>query len=382
MRYQTEGMQCEIFGVQRESDGMQRDASIGGRPFHSSMIPLVLAALTVVVAMLAACGCTAEKPVAARTGDIVIYEEDVNTYTAEYRDAIDANDDEAWARYLRGQGLQAKTWREQAVRELVGRQLVEKRAAELGITADENQVSAAIALQKEERGVAQDDESAWAQSLAQDGTTPEKYRANLEYASVLEQVLMKDGAASLSDGQQLQSYIESSLMDRVVKRLSVASFTADERELAEKTLDELKGLSGDELASRFEQLVIQRQQDQPDLAQGDLGWSLLYDINTILDPDKALALRAGDLYPDLVEREGGYQIYLCTGRFVFESGVQYSSLDDASLKDAIARAYLVGSWSSWHQTYLAQLINDASIEVTAMPSGLPYDVDKVMASLK
>lgn len=341
------------------------------------MIAVVMVALVIFVS-----ACSSEVGVAAKYGNDSLSEDEVSEYTAAYRSSIDAEDDTAWARYLRGQGLEAKTWREKAIRDIVGRRLIEKKAEELGITINEAQVEAGIASEKAQRGVVADDEDAWSKVLEQDGMTSEKFARDLGYASILEQVLLEDGAAEMmEDEDTLQSYIKSNLMDRVVRRFSVLSFGVEDESEAQGVFAELSQLSGDELKRRFDEIAADLLSVDDDLAQGDLGWNLLYDTNDLLDGDKVLALEAGDLYPEVVKRDTGWQIYLCSDVYVFKNGVQYAELQDDSLKNAIARACLVGSWGSWAESYVAQLVNEANIEVFRMPAGLDYDVDDIMASL-
>ena len=320
--------------------------------------------------------------VAAQCEGVTVTEGQVSDYTAAFRQGIEAVDDEAWARYLRGQHLDAKSWRENAIRQIAVKQLVENRAQELGIVADESQIETSIAKEKSDRGLAAGDDEAWAAALASEGTTPDELRSQFEYASILEQVILHDEFSDEEgDGEKLQSYIEQSLMDRVLRRYSVLSFDSNEQDAAVAAFEELDNLKNSELTARFDEMVAERSsQSESSGIQGDIGWDLLYDLSDVIDPAETIKLQPGDLYPGLVERDEGWQIYLCTGRFVFESGVQYTELEE-SLQKAIARANLVASWSRTVTDYTTQIVDDANIQVTQMPKGLPYDVDDIMAKL-
>ena len=323
-----------------------------------------------------------DEGIAARCEGVTVTEDEVTQYTADYRKEIDASNDESWARYLRGHHLSAKTWREQCIRLIVGRRLVQRRADELGIVVDERQVEAYLEMEKGRRGAPGCNDATWKAILEEEGTTPEKFLDNLRYASLLEQVLLADGGSTLAlDDEVLQSYVEANLMDRVVRRFSVLSFAVSEKEEAESTLIELKSLAGEELIKRFEDITKSRFAGNDELVQGDLGWNLLYSLNGVLDGDKVLALRSGDLYPDVVEREDGWQIYLCTDYYAFEGDETYSEIKDETLKQSIERSFLLSSWDAWSQNYLTKIVDDAKVEVFVMPENLPYDVDDVIASL-
>ena len=350
-------------------------------PRAKQSVFLLATALALAVVMVLA-SCSSGDGVAAASDTVSVSEDEVTSYTAHYRSTIDAEDDQAWARYLRGSDLDAKTWRERAIRELASRSLVQKRALELGIEADEGQVERSIASEKASRGIAEDDDDGWRKALAEDGTTPEDYRADLEYASILQQVVLKDSLSSSGEADSdAQAYIETNLLDRVTRRFSVLSFPPDEKKDAKRILSELKGLKGDERLVRFEELADERaRHGDESLVQGDVGWNLLYDTDEVMDAGKVLELKPGDVYPSLVKRDEGWQIYQCTGRYVFDASTSYVDLDE-SLKNAVLQNMVMGSWSKWVETYVNDIVDEAHLQVNPMPSGLPYDVDDVMKSL-
>ena len=342
----------------------------------------LLTITSMVLFVYLASGCSAQGDIAARYGDVVVSESEVSNYTDAYRKEIGAESDEAWARYLRGRQFTTKAWREEAIRQIVGRQLVEKRAYELGITADEQHVEKSVAADKSERGIDLSDEASWREALSEEGTTPEDYRERLRYASVLEQVLLAEGDTfAQSNEGLLQEYLNNSLMDRVVRRYSVLSYGPQETAIAKEDFNELNSLSSEALVAAFDGKAADRLARGSDLSQGDLGWNLLYDTSDLLDPNVVIGMEEGTLYPQLVERDGGYQLYLCRSIFVFDSDVTYSSITDESLKKSIARAYILSSWDSWAQSCVSQMVDNAQVEVTPMPANLPYDVDDLIASM-
>ena len=337
------------------------------------LVVLVVAVCLLFVQVLA--GCAQQDQVAAEFGDTVITEQEVSDYTAAFRTRGSYDDEASWKAYLASQNMSVEQWREGVIRRLATRELVRQRAAELGIEPNEADIERSVLAAKQAYGVALDDEQAWSDALAQRGYTPQSYRQECEYASIEQQVISTDASEELEQSSsQIQDYIDANLADRVVRRFSVLSFPDSQEAAAQAVLDELSGLEGDVRAERFEALVAERSAaGDNSLFSGDLGWDILYSTEGIMDSELKIDVMAGDLYPELVDAQGCWQVYVCTARFIFEPDAKYSAIEDESLKSALKTATLNSTVSTVRSAYLSQLVDAAQVQVHAMPDNVPYN---------
>lgn len=353
-------------------------------------VPFLIAAIAAAVCLLLACVCTgcsgSDQNVAAKFGDHTISEDEVTSYTDDFRAQNGLADDANWVQYLQGNSLTGKTWREQAVRTLAERVLVEDKAKELGVSANEDDVNSQLSKAKQQAGVAEDDDSAWSEYLSARGTTPDKYRENLEFTSVEQQVLRKElNFDDALEEEMCDDYIKTNLADRVVRRYSAIVLERTDKDKGEQLLNELKRLSGDELESRFAELAQENSTDtESSQIGGDIGWDFTYSEG-LVDPKAKVRyskLKAGELYPKLVKgttTDGAkvYRIMFCTGVVNFEQTPKFSQLPDensSTIRSVVEQLTLATKWAGKCQEYLENLVNDANIQVAEMPSGLSYDL--------
>lgn len=345
------------------------------------LVPVLVAALCLCAA-LAMAGCsTDDSNVAARFGDHTISEDEVTSYTDDFRAQNDLTDDVTWAQYLRGNALTGKTWREQAIRTLADRLLIEDKAKELGISANEDDVNSRISQAKQQAGIAEDDDSAWSDYLSQRGTTPDKFKEDYEFTSVEEQVFRKElNFDDELEAEMCDDYISQNLSDRVVRRYSAIVLGKKDKAKGQELLAELKGLSGNELSTRFSELAKANSTDSESAALGgDIGWDFTYSEG-VIDPKAKVRyaqLKEGELYPKLVKGTDGYRIMLCTGVVRFAETPKYEQLPDensSTIRQVIEQLTLASTWAGKCQEYLRNLENDANIQVSEMPSELSYDL--------
>lgn len=346
------------------------------------ILPVVLVTALCLCLALLCTGCSGdEQNTAAKFGDHTISEDEVTSYTDEFRAENDLTDDVAWAQYLRGNALTGKTWREQAIRTLADRLLIEDKAKELGISADEDEVSARISQAKQQAGVADDDDAAWSDYLSSHGTTPEKIREDYEFTSVEEQVFRKElNFDDELEAQMCDDYISQNLSDRVVRRYSAIVLDKKDKAKGQELLGQLKGLSGSALSDKFSELAKANSADSESAALGgDIGWDFTYSEG-VIDPKAKVRyaqLKEGELYPKLVKGTDGYRIMLCTGVVRFAETPKYEQLPDESsstIRQVIEQLTLASTWAGKCQEYLRNLEDDANIQVAEMPSGLSYDL--------
>lgn len=338
----------------------------------------VVMALAVALMAGAFCGCAAQQQqVAARFGDHVITEDEVTAYTVGYRAQNGLQDDEDWKSYVSLSYHDTKTWREEAIRVLADKVLIEEKAVALGISADEERVAGTISEEKEKAGIASDDEQAWTEYLAEHGTTPQEHRETLEYSSIEEQVYRSE----LNFTDELQSemctdYIKAHYADQVMHHYWAIPFDLGDGEAAQACLDELKGLSGDALRTRFVELYGEAVDGSPDAVSYDIGWDFLYSEGDI-DPEIRLRnsnLYGGDLYDGVLEGTDKLRVALCDERVELVDP-DYDKIESESFKNIISAYTLATTWAAECRNYLTELEQAADIQVVPMPDGLPYAVD-------
>ena len=333
-------------------------------------------------AMILAGGCSpgtsGAVAVAATFGDVQVTESEVNDYTADFRARNDLEDDEAWADYLSSEGLTAKTWRERAISSIVKPMLLKQKAAEKGIAPDETRIDEQIAADKESAGIDKDDEEAWERYLASTGTDAERYRADLEAASVEQQLIMEEvGLNPIESADTVNSYIDKNLKTRVVRRYRVLIF--DTAEAAQAAIDDMAGLSGDELAARFDTWLDRDDSDVTTTAGGgDMGWDIASNLGAAQDELNQEMVEEGELSTAPHEIDGKYYVFLCRKRFIFEEGTTYDDLADDEMKNYVLTSATIENWATLTDNYVSKLLEDAGVQVSPMPSGLPYDVDNMI----
>lgn len=327
---------------------------------------------------LQACSSQSDEHVAAKFGDHVITEDEVSAYTEAYRAKSGLQDELEWKSYLTSSFGDAQTWRQEAIRTLADRMLIEDKAGEDGLSVNAEAVDERIAQEKEQAGIASDDDQAWVDYLAGRGQTPEQHRADLEFSDLEQQVFKAelDFTDEMRD-EMCDDYIQTNFADQVVARYAAITLPLGEAERARGYLDELKGLEGPALEERFAQLAMEEaSHGDSDLESGDLGWDFTYNEAKI-DPKLKLrkaTLRKGELYGRVLKGTDALRVVLCTDWASFARTPTYSSLESDGLKEQIEGMTMVSSWAAKCMQYLSDLEEAADIKITNMPEGLEYDI--------
>ena len=343
--------------------------------------------------------------------DWVLTEDEVSAYTDEFRKAHGYEDDASWAAYLQGNDMTGKTWRESVIREKADKELMLRKAKELGITADESAVAARIEADRANAGIEENDDEGWRAYLEHAGQTPEGLEESYEYSSIQSQVFNEElDLSAEAQAEMCNDFIKANLADQVVRHYYAIGFDTGDEQGAQVLLTELKGLSGDELTKRFVQICEQRADANAADAQsadegtgssagsvddgvspaaansassasaatdaGSIGWDFLYNGSAI-DPDNKLRkakLQAGELYAEPLKGTDGYRVVLCMEREELVGDDVYGSLQSESLKALIADLSIKAHWTALLKQYMADLEKEAGVQVTYMPEGLSYDV--------
>lgn len=333
----------------------------------------LLCAGLVLFALAAIAGCSS-RDIAATFYDEKIYEDEVTDYTANFRTARHYTDDNIWAEYLAEQDLTTKTWRERVIGTMAEDRLIQRKAKELGIQPDQERVDEQVSQMKQSLG----SDDAWKDYLSEMGQTEQEYRVSLEEASVEQQLYLHELSF---DAQQntdvINAYITKNLSDRVVNRYSALCY--DSQEAAQTALDELKGLSGDELKSRFVQMTATDDSNETTVENGgDIGWDIAMYLGDVQESLNNELLTTGDLSQQVHQIDGRYYVLLCTDRYVFKSNISYEDIPDSELRQFVIDAVTVDKWQDMTTQYVSQLVENAGVQVKPMPKNLPYDVDDLI----
>ena len=335
--------------------------------------------LVFVACMLCLPACSQQQQPAARFGNHTISEDEVATYTQQYRSENGLEDDVSWANYLATSALTTQTWRERVIRQLADQALIEDKAAELGITVNAEDVDKFVAQQKTRAGVADNDEQAWIEYLSQHGLSVEGIMERAEFNSLEQQVFKSELDFSQElENEMCNDYIKVNLADQVVRRYYAVEFEKNDKDQARMCLDDLTALEGAALVERVKELASEHRIPQPLIAEdGDMGWDFLYS-EALADPKLKLRhakLEAGTLFPKLLKGTDAYRVVCCAERHEFvDNGMRYEKIESESLKETISSLTMASSWAAKCMQYMSDLEEAANIQVSQMPSGLPYDV--------
>lgn len=296
-----------------------------------------------------------------------------------------------------------------------------------GTEIAEDDVTAQIQNMRTSYGM--EDDAAWGQALAEQGTTPEEMRQNV-IDSYVDEELQKQGAEErgvtvedseidgyvdsmkgnfgsdeewqqalqgagfedenayreqLRDALLLQklyesfegdgptdeevvAYAKENMTFDVAKRSSHILFEVDDQEAAQSVLDQINAGTLD-----FAEAAKQYSTDSSGESGGDVGWDALTtfvtEYQTALD-----GLSVGQV-SGLVESEYGYHIIKCTEEFA--PPAELTSVDQLpqdiadNYRESVKSEKANEAYQTWFDEYKAA----ADIVINDMPEGLPYAVD-------
>ena len=352
--------------------------SKGRNMVRLKMCRRTLVALTLMALALCCWGCQDDSSIAAKYDGGTISESAVTAYTQEFRKAHGYEGEKEWAEYLVDEDLTPEMWREQVIASMVDDRLFARKAEELGIKVDEERLRQQEESDRESSGTLGDDE-AWARYLDAHGSSVERYRENLEKASLKQQVLSHEVQLdALEDQDKINEYMAKNLGARVVKRYRALLFKS--KEAAEGALTAMAGLEGDELSRAFDGWVERDDSDSSTAENGgDIGWDIATDLGSIQYDLNEEDVAAGSLSAKAHDTGDGYLVLLCTNEFVFHVDTTYDGLPDDELKAYILQSANYAYWAELSNEYLVKQREEANVMVRQMPKGLPYDVDFVVS---
>lgn len=340
---------------------------------------MVVVALAAVLA-LAGCNSNVSAPsssseetltggVAATVNGNEIMEDEITRFIQSWRNANGLAEQDAWGNYLASINDDPAMFREEIIDYFISQILVTQACEERGIELTDEEVDDAV----ERMRANYDDDEAWTAALTQAGTTEEDYRESVKNGLLeqrLQEAVVDESDTSVSDedmldaAQMYASYIDGS------RRSSHILFNLDDKETAERVLEQLK--NGE---ITFEDAVSEYSVDPGSAEQdGDVGWDRINSFVT--EYSEGLEKLAEGEMSDLVESQYGYHIIKCTEIYTApEDGV--TSLDQIPedlvniIRSELESSAETSAVSEWYTEYKEA----ADIVINEMPEGLPYYVD-------
>lgn len=329
---------------------------------------LVPATLAVACGLAACSGGGGEYggPVAATVNGEDIYEEQVTETVDGYMSMFGAEDYAGLVSNIYSMGMDPASLREQCIDSIVQDVVVRQAAENAGIKLDEAYVENMLAQYKSNY----ESDEAWEEMLLQSGMTEDSLRRQIEDSYFQQQVMDKLVSTPVPTDAQVQEAIDDSITSYGGKRSSHILFNEEDKETAERVLQELKN------GADFAAMAREHSQDGSAENGGDVGWdkdaTFVDEYQTALD-----GLSEGQMTQELVKTEYGYHIIKCTDELVFSEGVMYTRdmiPDDiyqqiyVSLQDSLR--------SSAYEDFIEKLVADAEIVINDMPSNLPYNMTR------
>lgn len=356
------------------------------RPLSGREKLLAIVAAVALVAALVFCGLFATSCVpssrAASFDGGTIAEEDVAAWIEQQRGAYGFTDDTTFAQALSSQGMTVASYRQNAIDQLVIKELIEQHAKADGITVSDEEVEERLASVYGQ--VSDGDDSLWLQTLESMGVTEDdlrvRYRADILQSKVLEAEVPVEDAAD----DEVLDYVGNYLADTTQKKVYCIAFSSDEGKTSKASacIAELKALKkGGKLdAVAFEEIALKysEAEDVQD-TKGSLGWtgsgSMTTDVSEIVED-----LDAGEFSEAAtIDDDSTLGIVFVSEEYTFPELSEIVSIEAMETPDELLElvksAAAQAAWSSDCSAYLAKLLADAQVTYYPVPSDASYNVD-------
>ena len=304
--------------------------------------------------------------VAATVNGVDIPEDKVTTYIMDHRASQGINNDKDWANYLNSIGYTPSTLREEVVNTYVYQELEKQTAASEGVEVTDEEVDAEVQKMRANY----DSDEAFAKALESAGLTEESYRENIYIAMLQEKLIdaVVDKDKAKTDDDTVLSYVQmyaSSFDD--MKRSSHILFAADDKETAQKVLDELNN------GADFAEMAKQYSTDGSAENGGDVGWTGINSFVTAYS-DALDKLEVGET-SGLVTSEYGIHIIRCTDEWVAPEKIEKLSDVPEALVDYVRAQTDPYAAQTAFSDYMDGVRDKADVHVNDMPANVPYNVD-------
>jgi hypothetical protein len=336
---------------------------------------------------------TAPADAAATYGDGKwITEDEVTSYVEASRVIAGADNatDEAWSEFLDDCGLTPEQLRSNAIRQIVSEKLIEEIATERGLSASSDEIADAMAA---------DTQMPYSGSVNSDVIAI--YRATVLRNKVCEQDVAWPQVGEDEVREYLQDVVPN-LNYSTVKR--VYRFTIDEESTVDSTgsssssaasssgTDELfdvrkeckkfrkQLLSQGKLTEESFGAFVEEHSNEKVLVRdkGDDGWSFDTSNRGTKYRLAVASNEKGDVTP-VFEDVAGWSFLWIADEYEFPStkkGIEKLDLSElpSDLRDVVYQNAALALWKQSSEEYVAQLVNDANVQISSMPDDVPYNV--------
>ena len=333
------------------------------------LAPICVTAAAACVLALAGCGSSNGMTggVAATVNGVDIPEDKVTTYIQDLRASQSMTSEKDWGEYLNSIGYTPESVREEVVDSFVYQELEKQTAATEGVEVTDEDVDAEVQKMRANY----DSDEAFQSALESANLTEESYRENIYMAMLQEKLIAAviDEDKAKTDDETILSYVQmyaSSFDD--MKRSSHILFAADDKDTAQKVLDELNN------GADFAEMAKQYSTDAGSAENGgDVGWSGINSFVTAYS-DALDKLEKGET-SGLVTSEYGIHIIRCTDEWVAPDEIK--SLDDVpqALVDYVHAQTDPYAAQTAFSDYMDEIRDKADVHVNDMPANVPYNVD-------
>lgn len=314
-----------------------------------------------------------EKPVegiAAKGKNIEITEQEVSDFIKQYRMYSGTETDAKWATFLDESGKTVEDIRKQTIEKLAVNKIIEMKAAEKGISVDDEYITSEIDKTKEELGL-QDDADGWKQLLETTKFDSDSFRADVKLNLLTDLVVESEVEMEAPTDAQIQSFVNSSPSDYTGKKTITIVYPSNKQMEAKKVAKSFENGTDENSFRTFAAEQVER-----DIATriNDFTWSCL--IQTTAAFDSAIEnLKPGEV-TYFQDNDGTHRVVLCTASYIvpYYGNLIMKDMPDEIKKQA-ATDYSIKNRQAQEDKYKEELLQELELEITPMPENLPYAVD-------
>lgn len=348
---------------------------------------ICVAALGVLLGIVGVCLFALTQPPAgsaAKVGDFYISEAEVSAQVAEQRARDQQKDDSAFAEALLKSGLNPGTYRQSAINQLALNGLLNRKAADLGVTPNDDEVQKQIDAMK--AATSFNDDGIWAETLEMYATSEERLRSqfatNLAEKAVYEKEVPREDATD----EQVVEYIANNRSETTDVHSWRIVFKGDDGwDRAQECWKRIEAAGEDLDADAFSGFALAYSDEEGVQDNGgEYGWSGSWSGASSDYLDVLSNLKKGGLSgPVTIEDEEATEIIYLDETYTYPSKEKCKKLNlkklPAGLAEQVRKAASDELWSSSCNVYLANMLGQAKITYYPMPDDAAYNIDLVQA---
>ena len=361
----------------------QKPAGAGRAPWRMREKALLAIAVLCAIAAIAGFALFAHSSVptdaAAKVDGEYLMEDELAAYINESRISSQTTDDTDFARYLLQQNLNVSTFRQNCINQLLMYKIIDRRAAELGVTPSDDEVAEQVASLKDSMAFADDD--IWQDTLEEQGMTEDEIRNRVRSNIAQQKIFEADVEKRDATDDEVLDYAKT-LAGQTLKHSYRIVFDSSKNKEAHECYEKLQEIGKTTTVDTFSAFAAQYSTDENASSDGgSFGWSNATDMPTdyleVLD-----GLEEGQ-YSDPNHLDDGIVIVFCDESFTFpdSSDIDTFKLSDLSeqLRPYIADCAADKVWDAECQVYLTQLLSTAKITYYPIPDDAEYNVSLLKA---